>query len=148
MALEITEELSAILKPLVRTFEGLKLEAYRDPVGLWTIGYGHRCTADQKDITLQEAEDLLHKDCTVAYNQLIQKSPQLISETEGRKAALTDFIFNLGVERYSTSTLKKKIDLSDWPGAHQELLRWVVAGGKKLDGLVRRRTAEALLLGV
>jgi len=51
------------------------------------------------------------------------------------------------VPRYRSSTLRKRVDAQDWAGAKQELARWVYGGGKKLPGLIRRRAAEATLLG-
>lgn len=150
MASEITAELSAILKPLIKQFEGLRLVAYKDPVGLWTIGWGHRCLAFQAPITLNGAEDLLDQDMQLAYNQLIQKSPSLLKESWGRQAALTDFVFNLGVERYQSSKLHKFVDSKDWQEAAQQLELWdhghVHDKVVVLPGLLARRKAEIGLL--
>jgi lysozyme len=63
-----------------------------------------------------------------------------------RHSAIADFCFNLGTTRYKASTLKRRVDAGDWPGAAEELAKWVWGGGQKLPGLVARRAAESLLL--
>jgi len=70
----------------------------------------------------------------------------LITEPEGRLAAIVDFTFNLGAGRLQTSTLRRRVNQRDWVAATQELRRWVYGGGKVLPGLVTRRLTEAALL--
>jgi lysozyme len=60
--------------------------------------------------------------------------------------AIADFAYNLGVARYRSSTLKRRIDAKQWSDAKLELKKWVYGGGQKLPGLVRRRQAETLYL--
>jgi lysozyme len=60
--------------------------------------------------------------------------------------AITDFAYNLGVPRYRSSTLRRRIEAEDWDGAQEELLKWNRAGGRILNGLVRRRQAECAFL--
>ena len=72
--------------------------------------------------------------------------PVLVTEPEGRLAAIVDFTFNLGGGRLQTSTLRRRINQRDWSGSAKELRRWVYGGGKVLPGLVARREAEVLLL--
>lgn len=76
---------------------------------------------------------------------VLKASPELIKEP-AVLGVITDFAYNLGVARYRASTLKKRIDSKDWDGAAIELGKWVMGGGKKLPGLVRRRQAEADIL--
>jgi lysozyme len=63
-----------------------------------------------------------------------------------KQAAIADFIYNLGVGNYATSTLKKKVDVGDWVSAASEIKRWDKAAGKVLKGLTVRREKEAALL--
>lgn len=63
-----------------------------------------------------------------------------------RLVAIADFVFNLGPTRYASSTLRRRMNEADWPGARHEIRRWVFGGGRKLPGLVIRREAEAALL--
>ena len=68
------------------------------------------------------------------------------TEPETRLAAIVDFTFNLGAGRLQASTLRRRVNQRDWPGAAQELRRWVYGGGRVLPGLTLRRDAEVLLL--
>jgi lysozyme len=79
-------------------------------------------------------------------NATLRCCPVLVTDPEGRLAAIVDFTFNLGAGRLQTSTLRRRINQRDWPSAAQELRRWVYGGGKVLPGLVARREAEAALL--
>lgn len=72
---------------------------------------------------------------------VLKASPQLIAYPKAL-GALTDFAYNLGVPRYRSSTLRRKINEEDWEAASEELMRWVRGGGKVLRGLVLRRKAE------
>lgn len=131
---------------LARRFEGLHLKRYLCPAGYWTIGYGHRCPADQSPITREEAERLLLVDMEAALAGALAYCPGLKSEPVERRAALADFVFNLGADRLKGSTLRKRVNERDWQAAARELRRWVYAKGKVLPGLVLRREAEVELL--
>ncbi|MFZ4480696.1 MAG: lysozyme [Rhodoferax sp.] len=119
---------------------------YVCPAGYWTIGYGHLCQSDHPPITETEAEDYLAADLMTALNATLRCCPALVTEPDGRLAAIVDFTFNLGAGRLQTSTLRRRINQRDWSGAGQELRRWVYGGGRVLPGLVKRREAEALQL--
>ena len=60
---------------------------------------------------------------------------------------MVDFTFNLGAGRLQTSTLRRRINQTDWVGARLELRKWVHGGGRVLPGLVVRRQAEIALMG-
>jgi lysozyme len=64
----------------------------------------------------------------------------------GKLAAIVDFAYNLGVGRLQASTLRRMINQQRWDAACDELRKWVMAGGKKLPGLVLRREAEVQLM--
>jgi len=97
-------------------------------------------------ITQETAEAwLLHE---LRHNYLagvLKASPSLLARPRAL-GALTDFAYNLGVARYRSSTLRKRVDAQDWEAAKEELMKWVRGGGKVLPGLVRRRKAEVALL--
>lgn len=133
---------------LIRRFEGLRLEPYICPAGVWTIGYGH--TGRQVDkttapISADDAEVLMQADAARAVSSALVYSP-ILAAHEDKLCAIADFIFNLGVGRYRISTLKRHVDAGDWAAAGAQLGRWVIAGGIALPGLVVRRAAEAELL--
>ena len=145
----ITDELVA----LVKRSEGLRLEANLDPLGIPEIGYGHKLDSmAHPPITPDEALDLLGADLRAARDQLLAVSPSLFSATPARVAALADFCYNLGVGHYRSSTLRRRVDVADWPAAATEITRWVyghaaVTGVQvKLPGLVTRRATEAAWL--
>ena len=120
---------------------------YVCPAGFWTIGYGHLCDAKHLPITTEEGEAYLATDMSDALNATLRYCPVLATEPEGRLAAIVDFTFNLGAGRLQTSTLRRRINQTDWAGAALELRKWVHGGGRVLPGLVARRQAEIALMG-
>ena len=118
---------------------------YVCPAGFWTIGYGHLCDAKHPPISMEEGEAYLAADMADALRSTVRYCPVLATEPVERLAAIVDFTFNLGAGRLQASTLRRRINQRDWPGAAQELRRWVYGGGRVLPGLVFRREAEAIL---
>jgi lysozyme len=126
---------------LIKRFEGLRLNAYRDAVGVWTIGYGHTKTARAGQyINDVEAERLLRQD--VATFERCVRAAVTVRLNQQEFDALVSFAFNLGCGALRKSTLLRKLNALDTQGAADEFLRWVYAGGRKLRGLERRRAAE------
>ncbi|HGN9433924.1 TPA: lysozyme [Enterobacter hormaechei] len=134
---------------LIKEFEGCKLTAYQDSVGVWTIGYGWTQPVDGKPIRAgmmikQEAAERLLKVGLVSYESDVSRLVK-VSLTQGQFDALVSFTYNLGARSLSTSTLLRKLNAGDYAGAANEFLRWNKAGGKVLNGLTRRREAERAL---
>lgn len=134
---------------LIKEFEGCKLTAYQDSVGVWTIGYGWTQPVDGKPIRAvmtikQETAERLLKTGLVSYESDVSRLVK-VSLTQGQFDALVSFTYNLGARSLSTSTLLRKLNAGDYAGAADELLRWNKAGGKVLNGLTRRREAERAL---
>lgn len=126
---------------LIKKFEGLELKAYKDSVGILTIGYGHTHGVKAGDvITGQQADTFLREDVQVA--ELAVTTNVKVKLTQGQFDALVSFIFNLGAGNFVKSTLLKKLNTGDYAGAADEFGKWVNAGGKPLPGLVKRRAAE------
>ena len=131
---------------LIKSFEGLKLEAYLCPAGVWTIGYGHtKGVKKGMKITKEKADELLMEDLQEFQNgveKLISKSP--IKLTDNQFSALVSFAFNLGLTNLKNSTLLKKVSQNpNDETIRNEFMRWIYAGGKPLEGLKRRRKHEA-----
>ena len=127
---------------LVKRFEGCRLSAYQDSVGVWTIGYGSTTdVALGMQITLAEAEQRLKDDVHHAENCI--NSLVSVPLTQGEFDALCSFAYNLGCAALRGSTLLRKLNASDYDGAATEFAKWTHAGGKELPGLVSRRRAEA-----
>lgn len=131
---------------LIKRFEGLRLEAYRDAVGIWTIGYGHTGNVWQgAKITEHQADVILEHDLE-RFEEGVQQATRTAKLTQGEFDALVSFSFNLGVQALVNSTLLKKLLKGDRAGAADEFLKWDKArvGGKLtvLAGLTKRRQAE------
>lgn len=126
---------------LIKHFEGCKLEAYKCPAGVWTIGYGHTKTAKEgMKIIQEEAEELLKNDLVIYENAVLKNVTSAINQPIFD--ALVSFTYNLGEGNLKSSTLLKMLNDRDYYGAAEQLERWNKAGGQVLAGLVRRREAE------
>jgi lysozyme len=136
-----------LLLDLIRRFEGCRLTAYLCPAGVWTVGWGATGPDIQQGTawTREQADARLIEDAERYYRAAGAISPALWTEP-ARHVAIADFCYNLGTTRYRASTLRRRVDTGDWPGAAEEISKWVWAAGRKLPGLVLRRAAEAALL--
>nr|WP_211053052.1 lysozyme [Enterobacter sp. Tr-810] len=134
---------------LIKEFEGCKLTAYQDSVGVWTIGYGWTQPVDGKPIRAgmtikQETAERLLKTGLLSYESDVSRLVK-VELTQGQFDALVSFTYNLGSRSLSTSTLLRKLNAGNYACAAEEFLRWNKAGGKVLNGLTRRREAERAL---
>lgn len=129
---------------LIKRFEGLRLEAYLCPAGVWTLGYGHTGAhvLPGSKVTEHQAEVILQSDLE-RFERAVERLAPGASDNEF--AALVSFAFNLGEAALARSTLLKKFLAGDKPGAAGEFAKWVYAAGKVLPGLVKRREAERTL---
>ena len=141
-------ETSAAGIDLIKRFEGLhkvngeNVEAYKDPVGITTIGYGHTRTAREgMVITKDEADRLLIKDLAWAERAVSQHVKVPLAQNQFD--ACVSLCFNIGEGAFARSTLVKEINKGRYDAAPTQFMRWVYAGGKKFRGLERRRAAEA-----
>lgn len=129
---------------LTENFEGCKLNAYQDSVGVWTIGYGRAYGVKRGDSCTQEqAEQYLTQDVWEAANAVNRLVTAVISQNEFD--ALTDFVFNLGQGNFASSTMLKLLNDGDHGAAADEFKKWSRAGGVQVAGLLRRRLAEAAM---
>lgn len=132
------------LKSIIIEMEGLKLQAYKCPAGIPTIGVGHTAGVKMGDsITKEKAIQLLELDIKDARSQVVKiVKPKL---EPNQLDAITDFVFNLGIGKLKDSTLLQCINNGRFYDVPTQLKRWIYANGKVLDGLVRRRNIEAQL---
>ncbi|MBY7649971.1 MAG: lysozyme [Candidatus Liberibacter europaeus] len=137
-----------MLLDLIIEFEGLRLKSYQDPAGVWTIGYGHTGpdVVEGMVITQPQVYEFLIQDASQCIRQTFEVSPIIKECGANRISAIGDFVYNLGIGNYRSSTLRKRVDVKDWDGAVDEIKKWVHVGKKTLPGLVRRRNSEACLL--
>jgi lysozyme len=129
---------------LIKKFEGCELEAYQDSVGVWTIGYGHIKNVKEGDsINRDEAEHLLEEELP-EYEGYINDMVK-VPLNQCQFDALCAWVYNLGPTNLNDSTLLKLLNAGDYHLIPSQIKRWNKAGGKTLQGLIRRREAEALL---
>ncbi len=132
---------------LIKEFEGLETHAYKDAVGVWTIGYGHTASAGHPTpipgmvISSDQAEQILRNDL-VKFEKRVEKHVR-VPLTQDQFDALVSFDFNTGA--IDKATLTKRLNNGAYGAVPEELRKWVKAGGKTLKGLVRRRDAECAL---
>ena len=136
-----------------RQFEGYRAKPYLCPANVATIGYGSTYYADGRKVTLEDApmdeptaRALLMTELEHNYLPGVLRNCPILAADERRCNAIVDFVYNLGIGRLQTSTLKRKINAQDWEGAKEQLMLWTKGGGKVLPGLLKRRTAECALL--
>ena len=129
---------------LIKKFEGCELEAYQDAVGVWTIGYGHiKGVKEGMTITKQQAEEMLLEELVEYENYVLEAVNHQLDQC--MFDALVSWTYNLGPSNLNASTMLKVLNAGDYDGVPEQIKRWSKAGGKVLQGLVRRREAEALL---
>ncbi|UJB32647.1 MULTISPECIES: lysozyme [Chromobacterium] len=130
---------------LIQQFEGLRLKAYQDAVGVWTIGYGHTGPDVTPGLVISQAQAdaLLARDL----NRFETGVSRLVSVplNQNQFDALLSFSYNLGLGSLQNSTLLRLLNQRDYAGAAAQFPRWNKAGGKVLPGLTRRRAAEQAL---
>ena len=130
---------------LVKRFEGFSPTRYVCSGGKLTIGYGHVITKAhikdfEKPITEQRARQILMMDMTYA-QQAVDRLVK-VPLTQNQFDALVSFVFNIGEGAFAASTLLRYLNKGRYQEAAVEFMRWIHAGGKRLDGLIRRRRAE------
>lgn len=129
---------------LIKEFEGLRLKAYKCPGGVWTIGYGHTDgVRPGMVISERQAEDFLKAEL-IAFEKYLNDLRLAINQNQFD--ALISFIYNVGTDNFSSSTLLRKVKANPLDNSiMDEFLRWVYSKGRVLPGLQRRRLAEMKL---
>lgn len=129
---------------LIMGFEGCRLRAYQDIVGVWTIGWGETAGVKPGDVWTQEqADERLRARVGFFMLETMRKCPQLFLEPPERAAACTSLAYNIGLGAFGASTVCRKTKYQDFEGAARAFLLWNKAGGKAVRGLTIRRQAEA-----
>jgi len=149
--MDVTEALAIVMR-LCLMFEGLYLHPYMCPAGVPTIGVGSTRYLDGRAVTLNDppitrehAMVLLRHRVLTEFMPGVRKLCGAV-DSSGRLAALTDFAYNLGLGALRASTLRRRVLAGRWDLVPSELSKWVMAGGRQLPGLVKRRKAEAALI--
>lgn len=121
---------------LIKKFEGCRLKAYKDAIGVLTIGYGHTGSVKEGQTISQEfAEELLKEDLTKFERHVEKYTPFAMNQNQFD--ALVSFAFNCG-----SGNLKKLVTGRTPEQVAEKILEYNRAGGKVLAGLTKRRRAE------
>lgn len=127
---------------LIKSFEGCRLETYKCSANVNTIGYGTtKGVVPGMKISLLEAEEMLKIDLAY-FERWVEKLIE-VDLTQNQFDALVSFTYNLGEGALKNSTLRKFLNNKRYDLVPGQFLRWNKAGGKILNGLTRRREAEA-----
>ena len=146
------------IESLIKPFEGYARRlpdggccAYPDPgtgAEPWTIGYGSTGSGIGPGTvwTKDQAEQRLQEHVRHFSQGLVRLSPKLLQALPRRFAAVLSWAYNCGLGNYRISTLRKRVNAKDWDGAAEEIVKWNKAYGRVMQGLTKRRQAEALML--
>ena len=134
---------------LICEFEGKRLVAYDDGVGVWTIGFGtikypNGVRVKKGDTcTLDQAKEYMRHDL-IEFEHTVNSSVK-VPLNQNQFDALVSLAYNIGSNAFKSSTLVKELNTGDYQGAADQFNVWVNAGGKRMQGLVNRRDREKLL---
>jgi lysozyme len=131
---------------LIKRFESCKLDAYQDPVGIWTVGFGSTGPGIVEGLTISQktADGMLlgHvREVGLELTDLLGN----FQLNQNQLDALTSLVYNIGIGNFKSSTLLKYLKMNDYKDASNEILKWNHAGGIVLPGLTTRRLAEQAL---
>lgn len=132
---------------LIQDSEGFRAKPYLCPAGVPTIGYGSTIYENGTHVKLSDPEITEERAVEILFDQL-KKYENAVNRyvhvpiNQNQFDALVDFAYNAGAGNLQRSTLLRKLNAGDYEGASHEFGRWVYGGGKKLNGLVKRREAE------
>jgi len=147
---------------LIKSFEGCHNQPYKCPASLWTIGFGRVLYPDQARLktderasyplrsehnrlwNADEIDALLEADLLLFSDGVLRLCPAA-ADNQCHLDAMVSFSYNCGLGSLQSSTLRQRYNRADYKGAADEFLKWTKAGGKVLNGLVRRREAERAL---
>jgi len=149
-----TRKINAEGIKLIKSFEGLHdlkqgsngtyVESYRDPVDIWTIGWGFtEGVYEGMTMTIPEAEARLKKE--LGKYEISVLDGVKVDINDNQFSALVSFCYNVGARALFESTLLRLLNQEKYQEAADQFLRWDKAGGQVLPGLSRRRRAERCL---
>ena len=135
---------------LIKEFEGLRLEAYKCPAGVWTIGYG---TTGRAGVGIKPAAGMIITEAEAEWylEQAVAKFAAGVEAVitapvdENEFASMTSLAYNIGLSGFRKSSALRHFNAGDKAKAAAAIKLWNKAGGKVLTGLVRRRDAEVEL---
>lgn len=138
-----------LAKDFIKDAEGLRLEAYRDGAGVWTIGYGHTGPSVREGLTITAERAEVHLRADMSWALDLIEATVKVQLSESQHAAVTSLIFNIGPGAWKSSTALRRINAGNYAGAADAMTWWnkITVDGKKVvsPGLVNRRERERAL---
>ena len=125
----------------IATHEGYRSEAYKDAVGIPTLGFGETAGVKMGDKTTPERALVQLLESTEKHADAIRQCIH-VPLYQHEFDAYVSLAYNIGAGNFCRSTLVKKLNAKDYAGACKEIRRWNKAGGQVLPGLVKRRDVE------
>ena len=122
---------------LIKKFEGCELEAYQCSAGVWTIGYGHTKGVTPNDSISQEEAEQMLVDELHEYESYVNEYVT-VALSQNQFDALVSWVYNLGPANLKASTMLKVLNSGEYEDVPAQIKRWNKAGGKVLEGLIRR----------
>lgn len=127
---------------LIKEFEGLELVSYLCPAKVWTIGYGHiKGVEEGMEWTEEQAEEALREEL-LGFCKYVEEYVK-VPLNQNQFDALVSWTYNLGPTNLKQSTMLKVLNEGNYDEVPEQIKRWNKARGQVLNGLVRRREAEA-----
>lgn len=134
---------------LICNFEGKRLMAYDDGVGVWTIGFGTTIYPNgikvKKGDVCTEAQAKAYMAHDLKKFELAVSNVVTVPLSQNQFDALVSLAYNIGTNAFKNSTLVKMLNAGDIRGAANQFDVWIKAGGKRMQGLVNRRAKEKAL---
>jgi lysozyme len=140
---------SAAGRAFIGAQEGLRLRAYRDSVGVWTIGYGHTSMAGEPRVSPSmvimrvQANEILARDLEKYESEVLREVHVPLAQCQFD--ALVSFTYNCGEGSLRRASLLAHLNAGNYAAVPAALLTFDRAGGRVLGALVRRRHAEAAI---
>jgi len=142
--------LKNIAVDLIKRFEGLRLNAYQDTGGVWTIGYGTTIYPNGEPV--RQGDTITSAQAEMYFRHDLQTFAQGVSDlitsnvNDNQFSALLSLAYNIGLNAFKNSTILSMVNSNpNDSGIEQQFLRWVYVNGNVVQGLVNRRTEEANL---
>ena len=135
------DKMGLVYDELIKRWEGLRLKAYLDTGGVWTIGWGHTKTVKPgMEITVEQAQELFDKDTKWAVNAV--NNYVKVPLKQHQFDALVSFTYNVGATAFRKSTLLRELNSGNYQEAAEQFLRWKYDNGEVIRGLLNRRKSE------
>lgn len=131
-----------LLIGLLKRFEGCRLTAYQDIVGVWTIGYGETLGVHPGMSWTQDEADSRLRLRALQFLMAVGKACPVLMNYPNRWAAATCLAYNIGMGAFRASSVCRLSKRQEWQRAADSFWLWNKAGGKVVNGLTRRRTEE------